>query len=220
MQYDKQFIFGKNEMNNAEPILGESKSPNDSYTDLKSDFISGWFARKTNKTIENLPPNQIDKLFKDIQTSKYESASPKDALALFLKDLANESRVDVSTHDEGHQVYGAVPDYEKTLTTGEVKDLLDCSINTVKNRILQLKLAGKRESDRDAYLLPAWQFEGSQLVKGVDLILQEFEENGVATIRKMTTPLIDFDDKCIVELLREGNIKASLEAARLLKCSK
>jgi hypothetical protein len=189
----------------------------------KREYICDWLHEVTQAAIENMSPEDVEFAFKTAVISedaheKAHKGSP-DALVRFMKDAFPKvtGRVKSNLIEPGKPYYGPVKDYEETHSTGEVAKLLDCGLNTVKNRIKKLKLVGYRHSDKDDYRLPQWQFFGESVVDGVDLVLHKLGENGIPAIRKMTLPLAEFNDESIIDVLRQGERDLALKMAESLR---
>lgn len=189
------------------------------HIERKKNYISDVLEEAIEHTINNMSHESINDTFESVTANNDVIPKIAESLAKAIVDIGTSStHVDLKpTNIVFSTDSPIIIDFEKTYSTGEASKLVGCGINTVKNRIKNLKLLGYRCHDKDEYRLPQWQFMNQSVVKGVNLVLEQLNQNGIPAVRKFTLPLMDYDDKCIIDTLRQGDVELALEMAATLK---
>lgn len=176
----------------------------------KKSYIKNAMIEALYQALDNMSENTIEQTFQTIINS---DESPQVLNKLLIEILSSHSQQARAAKPN----YQPVEDYEATYSTGEVANLLRCQVNTVKNRIKNLKLIGYRFHDKDDYKLPQWQFAHGDAVAGIDKVLQQLNKNGIPAFQKFILPMADYDNQCIIDVLRENHLELALEMAAALK---
>lgn len=159
------------------------------------------------------------KVFSAFQERMLESADDTDdTFRVFVDELYPFLVKSLVSFVESKRNQECVPitDYDKTITTGEAASLLGFgSVNSVKARIDDFKILGYKDGYHTK--IPAWQFNDNQLIAGIDDVLLEIGENGVAAERLLITPLQNRNGDCIADVLRRGDVKLAIEMVRDIK---
>ncbi|MFC3123204.1 helix-turn-helix domain-containing protein [Agaribacter flavus] len=181
--------------------------PLNNISKARTDFISEVLHRGVEsfvEQLENAPDEDIMKIFDSLSQSESE--------AVVLKRFAKEtyhiaSQLPTFALSEAPSKPKKII-YGEYYTTGEVAQMLNVQINTVKRHVADNKLIGYKVGNRTK--LPTWQFDGNTVVSGIDTAIREIGANGVKAVRKMTLPLTDFEGKTVIEKLFENDIDTAL----------
>lgn len=183
----------------------------------KRDFVKKVTRDVIENTVEHLLSNQVD--------IAMETLTKSDKLAQFVESLqkilqgqmTNEIPTVIVDLNQSHEfAYPPVKDYEEYYSTGTVGKNLNVTVGTVKNRISKSCYVGAKFKGETDYKLPAWQFHQGLPIAGVDDILDVLKVNGVAAIRKFTMQMMRFDNRRIIDVLREGDIELAKKMASYL----
>lgn len=190
-----------------------------STADIDLEWLEKLTSRIVTKSYSQLSPDTVSRAVHNL-TDKDKLVEFTESLERFIQSYVRDNTVVIKTelNHQARDLYPAVEetDYERYLTTGQVKDMLSCSINTVKNHINNFLLVGAKLKEGGGYKLPVWQFHHGSAIKGIDDVLHILGANGVEAVRKFTMPMTRFQDRRIIDVLREGDIALAKEMASYL----
>lgn len=207
-----------------EVYIIENPMPNDTANEVGNEIDSynrDWLTRVANDAVKTA----VDELSVSEVTEAMQGLLQGTHLKIFTLSLQQFMQTNLSTNSPSVIIdfektkpaaYPPVEDYQEYYTTGQVKDNLNVAVGTVKNRIKRLEYVGAKFKDSDNFKLPAWQFHQGKPIAGVDDILHILGVNGVPAIRKFIMALARFDDKCIIDVLREGDLDLAKRMAKSL----
>ena len=163
----------------------------------------------TDSVANELPQDEMEELFTFLSSNGEQAGKvAKGMLSSLMTQLPKQSVVGYAPHEEGVISMPKVVDYNQMLTTFEAVKCVDKvkTANSIKNWIKSNKLNGIRDLENDNYRIPAWQFYGGRRIDGVDEVLQLLGVNGAEANSYFVLELAEYDGKCIVDFLREGNL--------------
>jgi hypothetical protein len=100
-------------------------------------------------------------------------------------------------------------DYDDTFTSTQAAARLNNSVNKVKKEISALNILGYKDKSRTK--IPIWQFDRSEVIPGVGIILKKLGINGVVAVRTFSLELEEYGGQCIIDALLAGNTNLSIE---------